>query len=636
MNGEDTAIKIFVFGEFQLDTESQMLSANGRQVHLPRRPFQVLAYLVAHRDRLVSRNELLDTFWPTREVYDDTLRKTIAAIRRALGDIRKPPRFIETRYGGGFRFIGQVEAVSKSAAERVEGRQNKTVIRGAIETRSRVSFLGFALAAVAVLIISAAVYLAFFPRAGESRAMTGEIPSDGRVNAIAILPLENLTGDAGNDYLSDGITESLIAEMSRMGGLRVISRSSTFALKTKALGPREIRTQLGVDAFVEGSMQKKGEELSVNIRLVSSADGSILWTSEDFHRPVSSAVELERTIACKLAIELKVGPCRSTAERNTANAEAYQTYLKGRFQWNKRTPDGIRRSIELYGRAIELDPQYAPAYAGLSESYVQGIWHVPFDPKEVLPKAESAALRAVSLDDGLAEGHTALANVYELQWKWDDAGREIRRALELDPRNVRAHHVYAFYLVTLRRFEEAIPEIERAVELDPLDLVANEDNAMILFIAGRVDEAFERWEKTLDLNPNFAMTHQHKAAAYEFLGDEPRAMESYVRSFEGIARSKAEIDDFRRLTSAGGLRAYHRRELRVLLAKSDKGGSVSNVAVALYFTLLRNREDAFLHLERAFDEQSPELVLLCSDRRFEFLQSDERYWRLLRRMGLPV
>ena len=455
------------------------------------------------------------------------------------------------------------------------------------------------------------------------------------VRSIAVLPLKNLTGDANNEYFTDGITESIITELSHVHELKVISRSSTFTLKDKEYDPREIGKKFGVDAFLEGSVQKKGEIFSVNVRLISTRDGSVLWTSRDFERPFPNAYELQDTISRNIAIELRAEISDAFPNRNTTDSDAYQAYLKGRYQWNKRTGEGIRKSIDLYQQAINFDPNYALAYAGLAESYVQGIWYVPFDATDVLPKAEKAARTAIKLDNSLAEAHTALASVYLLDWNWSETESQLQHAIELNPRYARAHHVQAFYFATLGRYDEAIASIRHAKELDPLNLIINTDEANLLFSADRTVEAFDQWQKAIELDPNSAYTYKERSDGYQFSGNETASIEDYSRFLELSGKSADKIAEFRRIALKLGLKGIYRKELNNLLVQQKRGENVSFVAVAIYYTLLGKKEEAFKYLEKAYANHSADMVLLKPYKPFTTLRSDPRFTSLLKRMKLP-
>jgi len=638
MTGNGNGHKNVVFADFRIEIESQVLLRNSSEVHLAKRPFQVLNFLIENRERVVSRNELLDTFWEGSDVYDDALRKCIGSIRKALQDEKRPARFIETRYGSGYRFIGTIavdESGKKNGANNGSNGLNATAaamsngrtVRSQLKNRQVYPSVAFA---VLTILVMAGLYI-YFPRHGEAQPIDS-VEAPALVRSIAVLPLKNLTGDKANEYFSDGVTESIITELSRIDELAVISRGSTFALKGVELDPREIKKRLNVDAVLEGGVQKRGDILSINMRLISTANGRVLWTSQNFERSLASAYELQATIACNVAHELRAELCGET-RGSTMNGGAYQSYLKGRYYWNKRTADGIRQSIDLYRQAIALDQNYALAYAGLAESYVQGVWHVPFAAKDVVPKAKAAGLRALELDNSLAEAHTALANVYELEWNWPEAEREIKTAIELNPRYARAHHVRAFFFVIMERYDEALTSIERAAELDPLNLVISTDKANVLYMAGRVDEAFQHWAGTLELDPNFAMAYEHRAIAYQNMGNERAAIEQIVRLMELNGQTPEKVAAYHRSASKRGLKELYREEIRKLRAKEKRGDHISFIGTAWYYTLLGQKDEAFEYLEKACRDRSGEMVLFPGPQ-FASLRTDPRFADLLKRMGL--
>lgn len=632
--------KIIVFSEYRLEPEAKRLWYLQEEIHLAKRPFQVLQYLIENRERLIGRDELLEKFWDGHEVYDDALRKAVGTIRKALNDLDKPPRFIETRWGEGYHFIGTIE-------EKNGHQENHSTKLPANETNESSNVLEkpasislsqpfrYYLAAILSFTLLALIVLGFYTNSSKLNETKIKIQTLGSVRSIAVLPLKNLTGDANNEYFSDGITESVITELSRVQELNVISRSSTFIFKGKDLDPLTLGSKLNVDAFLEGSIQKKGDLLSVNVRLISTKDGRVLWTSQNFERPFEKAYELQDTISCNVAIELKTELCNKFNRRNKPHAEAYQAYLKGLFQFNKRTAEGIKKSIEFYEQAIAIDSNYAPAYAGLAESYVQGIWHVPFEAKDVLPKAKQAALKAIELDNTLAEAYAALANVYEMEWNWAETERSIKRALELNPHFARAHHILAFYYATMGQFDEALAAIKRARELDPLNLVINTDQANLLFMAKKTDEAFRQWEQTLELDPNFAMVYESRGVVNYSLGNETSAIKDFSRAMELDGKYQKEIADFRSITTRGGLKAFYQNELNKLFIKEKNGETVSPYTVAVYFAAVGQKDQAFDYLEKAYKEHNANLIQLQSLVFFEPLRSDPHYKDLKKRMGFP-
>lgn len=610
----------FQFQGFRMRHETQELSLDGAEVHLAKRPFQVLSFLIRNRDRIVERSELLDRFWDGHDVYDDALRKCVGSIRTALGDTKRPPRFIETRYGSGYRFIAPLE--NGHTASRSGERHDQGLLTDIANRR--------------VFLVSLAVIIAAFLGMGPYLAVsvglvTGPAPETvSGVRSIAVLPLKNLTANPENDYLCEGLTESILDDLSRIDGLRTVGGSSGSTLNYRNEDPREIGRMLGVDALLQGSVQSHGDLLGLSVRLISAADGSVLWTAPDIQRPTGKTQDLQGIIARFVAIALKSRIDDGLEKRSTTIGEAYEAYLKGRFFWNKRTGDGIKKSIEFYEHAIALDPEFALAYAGLAESYVQGIWHVPFDPADALARGKRAAERAVEINASLPEGHVALANVTALAWKWREADQQLQTAIRLDPRFARAYHTRAFVLLTLGRNDEAIDSIEMARSIDPLNLVINTDKAMILFAAHRDEEAIRQWQFTIDLDPNFLLAHEHLAMAYGVVGNEAAAIDEMLWAMELRGSTKEDISRFRDLAS-GGLRAIRRRDLDDMLAAESRGEKASSVQIAARYLALGERSKAIGRVERAFREHAADLVIARTSREFGALWAEPRIVDVFRR-----
>ena len=619
--------KTYVFDGFRVESGSQILRRNQNEIHIAKRPFQVLGFLVQNSDRVVSRRELLDKFWDGREVYDDALRKCVGAIRKALEDEGKPPRYIETRYGGGYRFVADVRTVESNGNGRANG--HKGLVASAGRTPLSARYRHIALIAVVIGTILTTAYF-FRPQPQPAAPQAAIVDPAANIRSIAVMPIKNLTGDATYEYFSDGITESVITQLARLRELRIISRTSTFIYKDKEVDPRDVGRQLGVDALLEGGVQKVGENVNIRVRLISTRDGSVIWTSNDYERSVTNAYDVQDLIACNVAAELRTEFCATSSDRRTADGFAYQEYLKGRFEWNKRTREGIKRSIEHYKKAIAFDPKYALAYAGIADSYAQGIWHVPFDEKTVIPQAKSAALEAVALDDASAEAHTALASVLSHEWDWAGSERELERAIEIDPRYARAYHVQAFAFMIKGRYDESIAAIDRAEELDPLNLVIQTDKGELLWTAGRVDEAFEQWRKTLELDSNFIMALEHRATAYEVFGNDAAAIDDTAAVMKLKGQTSDKIAVFRQQAAKAGLREYRRHELRDMLASHR---SLDPMWAAYFQALSGQTDHAFRLLDTAYRSHSAKIVLLASPP-FSRFRRDPRFEELMRRIGL--
>ena len=673
--------KRYILNDFRLEPDKRLLCLDKKAVHLTNRPFQVLLYLIEERERVVTRDELLERFWGGKDVYDDTLGKCIGAIRKALNDRSENPRYIETRYAEGYRYIGPIEEqlvqgeVTIDESEKTRGFK-PTVEEGYLEIlpagestpqtpvpdgkmvstnlpakkRSSVHSvmkapqallshraLALALVLSAVLLLSVG-WLALHKPWNSAEARGNSLPSAASpILSIAVLPLKNLSDDAANEYFSDGLTESLITELSKIDSLRVMSRNSVFTLKGKDVDPREVGRKFDVAAILEGSIRKSGDSVRVEVRLVNTRDGSIIWSGNSFNRALKDTFVVQDEIACSVAAGLRVKLCGEleTAKHYTNNVEAYQSYLKGRYYWNKRTSEGIRRSIEYYEHAITIDPNYALAYAGLADSYIQGIWHAAFDAKAVLRKARAAALRAVEIDDSLADAHTALANIYQLDWDWAGAEQEINRALALNPRLARAHHVQAFHLASMGRHEEALAAIKQAQALDPLNMIINSDVAEILSSARRPEEAIEQGLKVVEMDPNFANAHLFLATAYHIHGRAEESVEEYLKAKALNGESATRIAALRKACEEKGLKGVYQKELEELLKKRASGGYYSSLHLAELYTLLEQKEAAFKWLEIAYADHSAEMVIIKAWPVFDPLRSDPRFADLLRRIGLP-
>lgn len=630
-NGTNGHKPSYGFGPIVVDTMARTVTRNGTEEHLAERPFDILIDLLENRNRVLSRSELLDRFWDGHEVYDDALRKSVASIRKAIGDTSRPPRFIETRYGGGYRFIGEVEVHPATTA-------SLRPVKSKVEARSASLVRPLAISFSILLLALLTVGFYVLGRNSQTPGSSDQTSPVSRIKKIAVMPLRNLTGKAENEYFSDGVTDSIITELARARDLKIISRTSSFSYKGREIDPREIGRELGVDALLEGTIQEKGKAVNIRVRLIDSSDGSILWTSNDFERQLTEASDLQDIIACSVAAELRTELCEKGAVQHTKSGLAYQEFLKGQFEWNKRTTAGIAKSIEHYKLAIQLDPSYSKAFAGLSESYSMGLWYVPFTTEFAVPKATEAARKAIELDPASAAAHTALASVSLLAWNWDEAGASIRRAIELDPNYARAYHVNAFYLSAMRRYEEAIEAIKRAHDLDPKNLVIRADTANILLHGhhadpARVDLAIAECDKLIENEPGYAETYDYRATAYLLKGN---SNQFFADVMEGKRkRGERSLDRFSAAFTSSGSRGI----LRELLAEELKGGSRTNpksMRIAAIHASLRNENEAMRWLTRAVDEGSAEIIALSQNPWFDSLGNKAEFSQLLERTGLPL
>jgi TolB-like protein/DNA-binding winged helix-turn-helix (wHTH) protein len=647
--------KTYALGEYRLEPDKRLLSLNGEPVRLTNKPFQVLLYLIEHRDRLVSRNELLDRFWEGKDVYDVTLTKCTGAIRKALSDSSESPRFIETRYAEGYRYIGPLDERSAQAGtsfvEVDRTREVRIVLEEEIQTtpieaeeRFGVETLARPLAsrktnqfarpivltlALTIIVLVTVAAILHFSRAGaESGTQV--------IRSIAVLPLKNLTEDPAQDYFSDGMTESFISELSRIQGLKVISRASVFALKGKDIDPREVGKLLAVEAVLEGNVRKSDDRVRVAARLVSTKDGRVLWNSETYNRPLGDIFALQDEIACSVVAGLRVKLCveGEARKRYTDNVEAYQAYLKGRYFLNKRTREGITKGIEYFQRASEIDANYALAYAGLADSYQKAVWFMNSPPDPLMEKARVAARRALELDETLTEAHVAMAAAYYGDWNLSSSVRETELAIRLNPGSADAHHAHAYSLITVGRPDEAISEARQALELDPLDVVMSVDVGEILLYARHYDEAIEALKTAIEMDSTRVNAHADLARAYE---QERMYMEAFAEEIKSEELAGASLEAIAALkegyVSSGMSGFWHKR--LVLYKQRSRRSYLPPFHSAVAYARIGEKDHALDCLMRAYAERSPLLMGIGFLSEFDSLRSDARFSDLLRRVGLP-
>ncbi len=484
--------------------------------------------------------------------------------------------------------------------------------------------------ATAVLCLLTLAYLIERNHAGPS--------SPPKIKSLAVLPLQNLSGDPSQDYFADGTTEELIGRLSRIHGLRVISRTSSMRFKDTQLSVPEIAKILGVDAIVEGSMVREGHQVRVHTQLIRAADDTHIWAGE-YQREYGSILEVQEEVTRNIVeqIEFNLSPQDRARLASTylVDPQAHEEYLKGRYYFNQRTEDSLRKSIASFQQAIARDPGYAPAYSGLAEAYAMLGFRGGFASKDALSRAKAAALKALELDVTLPEPHVSVAFIAETyEWDWHTAELEYKRALELNPGDAQAHNWYAGYLTYTGQFDNAISEAKRALELDPLSLPINNALAGRLLAASHYDEAFRQVQQTLQLDAHFAPAHQTLGWAYLYSGKQPDAIREFQRALQlsGTEDSDLELD----LGFAYAL-SGKRDEARTILTKVTKlheQGTVPAAAVAILHGALGETDEAFAWLEKAYQERDPQLTYLKTGRRFAPLRKDPRFEALIRRVGL--
>ncbi len=636
MNSEPK--KTIRFAEFEIDAKKRRLLREGKPLALNAKAFDVLVFLAENAGRILSKEEIMNAVWENQFVEEANLAVQISALRKALGERTDEPRLLATIPGKGYEFIADIQNGDEDA--NIESRQTERVVFDEKIEEAQIADAKqfakrkpqnrkavFALAGLALLILGGFVGFRYFNDAPKTP-----------INSLAVLPFVSQNNDANTEYLSDGLAESVIYSLSQISELRVMSRNSSFRYKGKETDAKTISGELNVQAILTGRIVQFGDTLSVSVELVSASDNSVIW-GERFARQMSDVEKLQTDIAQvtlqKLRLKLSGADEQRLKKPQTENSEAYQLYLTGRYHLNRLTDDGFLKGREYFQQAIDKDPNYALAYAGLADSYnMLSGWNA-LPPKEGFPKARVAATKALELDDELAEAHNALGTVKHFyDWDWQGAEREFRRAIEINPNYADAHQMYSFYLSAMGRFDEALAEMRRAQELDPLSLVKIAGIGEILYFQHQSDQAIGQYQKALEMDTNSGFAHWAIGNAYVNKGMYKEAITEYQKA---IPLSGDSPDEPASLGYAYALSGKRQEALQIVddLKRRSKQSYISPTLIAIVYAGLGEKEQAFEWLDKAYNGQDSNLVYLKVDPMFDSLRSDPRYADLLRRVGLP-
>src|ERR1700722_1217093 len=628
----------FRFGVFELDLRAGQLRKHGLLVRLQEQPFQVLTMLLEHPGEVVTREELQKKLWSadTFVDFDHGLNKAINKIRDALGDSAESPRFIETVPRRGYRFLAEVKPVNGTAVTSsgvpsqpvtatpdLATRPDSPTQAINRPTRWKIPFAAF-LVVVALLI--AWKYHAFT----STRSPV--------IRSLAVLPIESLSNEPSQDYFADGITDQLISDLGQISALRVISRTSAMTYKNAHKPLPQIARELKVDAVIEGTVFHSGDQVRITAQLIDASSDKHLW-SQSYEGAVKDTLALQSKVAQAIAdqIRINLNEQEQAALKNAkvVNPQAYESYLKGRYFWNKRTADGLKVALAYFNQAIDEDPTYAPAYSGLSDTYaLLGDWqYAVMTPIEALPKAKAAAVKAIELDSSLGEAHNSLAFCLDgYDWDFRAGEKEFQQALKLNPGYATAHHWYAQHLALVNRYEEAIAEMKKAESLDPLSLIIKSDLAELLVLAHAYDEAIAQSQKAIEMDPNFAMAHNQLAQAYlqkHMLEPAVAQLQAAVQLSNGSPTCVANLG---RAYAASGKKSEALQQLNELKSHSNATYSRGS-EIATVYAALGDSNQAILWLEKAYEERFNPGVLLRPG--FDPLRPDPRFQDIVRRVGLP-
>ena len=622
---------VISFGHYEFNPYSGELRKQGMRVRLEGQPLAILQILLDRPGTLVTREELQKKLWPgdTFVDFEHSLNAAVKRLRAALNDSADQPRFIETLARRGYRFVAPV---SGSVTDMAGGAVPIAPAVPSTTTHTRIPrWLPTIVAICVICVIATLGWLRWRNRTA--------VPNGPPVRSLAVLPLQNLSGDPSQDYLADGLTEELIGRLANIHGLRVISRTSAMHFKNTQLSVPEIAKTLAVDAIVEGSVIREGGQVRVHAQLIRGSTDEHIWAGQyqrEYRGLLAVEDEVARTITEQVKVSLTPQERLSLASTHPVDSEAYEDYLKGRYYFNQRTQDALNKSIGSFQEAIARESGYALAYSGMADAYAMLGFRGGFPSNDALARAKVAALRAIELNESLAEPHASLAFIAEThEWDWASAEREYKRALELNLGDARTHNWYAGYLMYVGRFEEGISEAKRAQELDPLSLPVNNALAGRLLAGGHYDEAIEQAQKTLQLDPHFAPAHQTLGWAYLHRGKREEAIQEFRTALQ---LSGTEDTDLMLDLGFGYATVGKREEARKILAtlKSlHQRGLVPSGSIGILYGALGDSNEAFAWLERAYEERDPQLTYLKAGRRFEPLRHDPRFRELVHRVGLP-
>lgn len=636
--GDFTAQELH-FENFVLDRSRFRLQRGGRVVRLEKLPMELLILLAERGGELVSRDEIAERLWGKGKFLDidHGINTAIRKIRVVLRDDPEKPRFVETVVGKGYRFAASVTsrdpvpAMPPTVAPAVSEIPSQAAAAPATTRRLRALLVAIGIGLVAVGVAISVLLI----QARRKPASPAQTP----ITSLAVLPLKNLSGNPAQDYLADGMTEELISRLSNIPGLRVVSRTSAMHFKDSRQSVPEIAKALNVDAVLEGSVIREGSQVRVHAQLIRAATDTHIWAQE-YQREFRSLLALEEEVARSIALQVNASVHGQQALRPvnppSIDPEAHEAYLKGRYYWNQRTPASIEKSIGYYQQAIAKDPEYARAYCGLADAYALLGYRGHIALKDALAGAKTAALKAVQLDDTLAEAHASLGFIAEtLEWDWSTAEREYKRAIELNPGLARAHHWYAGYLTYVGRFDEAIAEAKRARELDPLSLPVNNALAGRLLAAGQDDAAMLVLRDTLQMDPGFAPAHATLGWAYLQAGEQQPALSEFRQAVE--LSGNHDPDMLLDLGFAYAVTGERQKALEILktLRQENARGLVPAGSIGILYGALGERDEAFAWLDKAVKEHDPELTYVKIGRRFMPLREDPRFGQLVQAVGLP-
>ena len=623
MASSTARVEVIRFGEFEANLRSRELRRSGEKVRLPDQSFEVLLMLLDKPGELVTREEIRKRLWSSDTFvdFDHGLNNAVKRLRDALEDSAETPRFIETLPRRGYRFSGTIDTSVPQTAAVPE------VHKGA---------KAFPVSRAPILIVATLVLLVFVI-IGLRRRPSEPVSEPPHPTMLAVLPFQNLSGDFAQDYFSDGLTEEMISQLGELSGDRfgVIARTSSMMYKNTTKDIGQIGRELGVDYILENSVRREGDHVRITVQLIRVQNRVHVWANS-YDREVKHSIEVQeevaREVVRQIQVKLAVAPSGESHGLHPLNQEASDAYLRGRYFFNQFTEEGFRRAIDYFDQAISIDPQFASAYSGLSDSYNFLVILNVTPPNVGFPKSRLAAQRAVELDPSLSEAHTSLGLLEMNTRHWKECLSEYQKAVALNPSNSTAHRWHAAGLIAVGRVDDAVREINEAHRVDPLSMPNSAETVRDLYYARRYQEAATEADKIKQFDPAFPRTHFWLGRVYEQMG----------RYNEAIAEAElvGPPDSTQRLTETAyaEARAGKFAEARVLLARLEKRSRTDFVPaydLAIVNLALDEKEAALILLQKAYDEGDWAFIVFATEPRLDPLRSDPRFQAMLTKLDIP-
>ena len=668
-------LPIWRFGAFELEGRTGELRRNGVVIKLQEQPSRLLLFLLERAGEIITREDLRQELWSADTFldFDHALNSRVMKLREALGDSSDSPVYIQTIPRKGYRFVAPVHIVHPPNLEQVaqeadsslpaDGPEREVAIAGQArhshpethlpppdekfeidrlrtgEPKSRFAAHSprpWQVALIISVVLCIIGLLVVMSRENLRNSIL-QRPSPVRIHSLAVLPLENLSGDLEQEYFADGMTAELITELGKISSIRVISRTSVMRYKGIRRPLSQIARELDVDAVVEGEVLRSNDRVRVTAQLIATAEDRHIW-AEAYDRDLRDVVALQGDVARSIASSIRARVTPTELARinpgRRVDPEAYEAYLKGRYFFEKRTSEGIYKGLEYFQLAIRKDPRYAEAYAGLAKIYqILGSYEM-LPPKESHPKAREAANKALQLDAALSEAYTArglVASFYE--WDWDAAEQDFQSAFMVNSNDATAHHWYAEHLMNVGQADRAIAELERARELDPLSLPINATLGRAYRDARRYEESINQCRKTLDIDPDFALAHWCLGVSYVAEKQYAEAITEMQRA-NIVGESPLYKYGLGYAYAAAGNKTRARAIIEELKQESHTTYMPAYFIAAIYGELAE-KDRAFVWLQRAYDERDPQITYLLLDPFMDPLRSDPRFNDLVRKVGLP-